>query len=190
MPPDDKPGNKKIFSSSGKRLFLLVVIFIVMANVIIPILARPSIGHYRKVVLKQVQIAGGWAVLNRECESLLTNYPPNNLYSFRPRGQRMFVSEYSNAVVVRTYKTNNLIPLPPGLETLQPLEIQFQMFTNTPTVVRIKLFGSGKTDWTPYYGLWFVYGAISPDYTPSFPNGSRKVTTKITDSIFEVHDKM
>jgi hypothetical protein len=149
---------------------------------------RPSIEGDRKNVFKRVKLVGGWSELRSGCESLITNYPPNNFYELFLASHRMRVSEFPNNGLGGCYFTNNRVPLPPALATLQPQRIEFQVISNAPTVVRVKFFGTGKTDWTPYYGLWVVIGTTSPDFTPAITNGPWRVITKVSDSIFEVHD--
>lgn len=188
MPADGQPEKKNLSSSTGRWTLLLVVLGIAVFTLFTPKLTRHSIAGYRKTVLREVQLAGGWDIIRRDCKSLVTNYPPNNAYRLLLGSKKMMVSEFSNNVFAREYVTNIYDPLPSGLATLQPRWIEFRLITNAPTVVRIKLFGTGKTDWTPYYGLLVVLGGDSSDYMPSITNGPGRVITKIADSIFEVHD--
>jgi hypothetical protein len=65
------------------------------------------------------------------------------------------------------------------------------MGTNHPAVVQIQLFGSGKTDWKPYYGLWFVCGAGAVDYTPTVNQEGRHPCSikRLSDGVFEVYQE-
>lgn len=126
----------------------------------------------RKMAEDRVLAGGGWQVLRRECESLLTNAA---LQSYRDNG---------------TFWHPRPDELSTSLAQLQPRLIRFET-TNHPAMVQLQIFGSGKTDWTPYYGLWVVCGARPTNFVPGVSQeGDHPYSIKrLYDGVFEVYQK-
>jgi hypothetical protein len=170
---------------------------LIVAWVLFPMWSGPSRGpsferqreEQRQIMQQRVQAAGGWALLRRDCELLVTNSSRDYFFWYPPRAN-VHVTRLSNSVPVANYITNiDYGPLPNALATLQPREVRFEAVTNEPTVVRIKLFGlrrSGRRD-IPDYGLWVVCRAPSTNYAPDISEEPGRVIHKVADAIFEVY---
>jgi hypothetical protein len=153
------------------RLFgWAVFIFVIAAFLVLPVLA-PFGDNRKKVVAKRVQAAGGWIVIQKECESLLTN---DSLQHEKGKYWSPSYGALSNRLAI-----------------LEPREILFDLDTNHPPVVKIKLYGSGKTDWTPYYGIWVVCDEKATNYIPTiFTEAPHPYSIqRLSDSVFEVSQK-
>ena len=179
---------------TGFVLFL-VILFAVLF-VIPSLLTRgPSFAkqrtEQRKVVLERVQAIGGWAVLRRECEFLVTNAPRDARFFWHSSWTNaQFGTGYSNHVQTFGYHTNiDAGPLPTVIASLQPSEVEFDWPANGATVVKIKLFGIHRTGlWdTPRYGLWVVCASTNRDYMPAPDPPYYKDVNKVADSIFEAY---
>ena len=125
----------------------------------------------RQLVEQRVQAAGGWATLAADCRALVTNCHTH-----------FFQWPSANAA-------KESVQLPGSIAALEPREIEFDMATNAPTVVRVKIFGTGRSGRTdvPYYGLWLVATSASPDYVPPITEGPARVVSRITNEIFEAY---
>ena len=123
----------------------------------------------RQVALKRVFNVGGWNVLRRDCEFLVTN-SQKDFFMWHPR-------------------LNDYGPIPPVISNLEPQEVQFDLDTNFP-VVRLQFFGGHRTGSPdiPYYGFWVVCNSTNKDFTPSVTYyGSGRHINKISDFVFEVY---
>ncbi len=134
----------------------------------------------RQKVLERVQSAGGWAGVQKDCDTLVEQH--RDSVFFWHRGD-------TNA-------------LPPTLAALQPWSVQFYSpaalrdFKDEPqvAVVRIKIFGMHSTGGhsTPYFGLEVVSGAGAETYRPRpsrggvSGNGYRSYSP-VTDRIYEIY---
>jgi hypothetical protein len=134
----------------------------------------------RQKVLERVEAAGGWAAIQRDCDTLVSQHRDSTFYWHR-------------------YDTN---ALPPALAALNPWEVRFYSpsvlrdFKDQPqvAVVRIKIFCMHSTGGhsTPYFGLEVVSGAGAETYRPRpsrggvSGNGYRSYT-KVTDRIYEIY---
>ena len=152
---------------------LVAACLVAMGAIFIGESSSSRLKNERRVTEERVQAAGGWQVVQRECESLLTNAA---LQSYREKG---------------TYWVPHAGELPAGLESLQPRTVRFQVATSHPAVLELKLFGSGKTDWTPYFGLWIACGAGRTNY---IPDGEAEgdhpyFDERVSDGVFEVYQK-
>ncbi len=177
-------------------LTILVLSFLaiwILFSFVIAILRRgPSLAsqraEHRKIVLARVLDAGGWQVLHRDCELLVTNYHGNS-FQWQPPWTNAIEYVYSNGVQIAEYHTNiDHGPLPPAVAYLKPQDIEFDVPKRGPTVVRIKLFGMGRTGtWDiSYYALLVVFGSTNKDYVPSVNWPANRRINKVADSIFEV----
>jgi len=134
----------------------------------------------RKQVIEQVQLAGGWAALQKACDALVEQNRDEVFYWHRGS---------TNA-------------LPATLTALKPWDIQFippavlreRKQEPQVAVVRIKFFGMHSTGGhsTPYFGLEVVSGPGAETYkpTPSLGgasgNGYRRYRA-VTDRIYEIY---
>jgi hypothetical protein len=179
------------------RLSLLLLMLGVAVWLTVPALTGPNRGpsfatqrkEQRKVCQERVQAAGGWEALRKDCESLLTN-ASQGYFEWHPPITNAHVTHYSNSVPSSQYVTNiDYGPLPPTVASLRPKEVEFIVPTNGPIVVRIKLFGMGRSGMRdiPYYGLWVVCGTTPNDFVPSIDERPHGGINKLADSVFEVY---
>jgi len=162
------------------RWLVVLGLILVVTLFTIPMLTRPNRGYsferqrkeQRKIMQERVKNAGGLAVLRRESESMFTNSSDD--YFWYPQSDASGKVDYS--------------AIPPALAQLQPREILFD--PGPPDVVKIRLFGGGRTGMTsvPYYGLWFVRGAAPTNYTPALTWGPAHTVNKLEDRIFEAYE--
>lgn len=124
----------------------------------------------RVLAQERVQAAGGWAVLAADSRALVEN-SHTDYFQWLPFPD--LAQKYG--------------PLPRSIAGLEPREITFEVSTNAPPVVRIKLFGHHRTGGqdVPYYGLWVVCGSAPPDYVPPITEGPARNVARITNEIFE-----
>jgi hypothetical protein len=169
--------------------FAIWILFLVVVSIQRhgPSLASQRTEH-RKIVLARGLDAGGWEVLHRDCEFLVTNNHGNN-FNWHPPWTNAIAGVFSNGVQIGQYHTNiDCGPLPPAVANLKPQDIEFDVPKSEPTVVCIKLFGMGRTGtWDiSYYALLVVFGSTNKDYVPSVNWPPGRQINKVADSIFEV----
>ena len=121
----------------------------------------------RRIVRERVEAAGGWEVLRRDCQSLLTNSPQSFRWDWAYPGS---------------------LPLPPGLASLQPRCVRINSKRDEPTIAYIELFGAHSTGsrGIPFYELLLVCGPAPDSFTPK-PDRSPAVINKIADFAYEVY---
>jgi hypothetical protein len=126
----------------------------------------------RKLSEERVQGVGGWAVLAADCRKLVAD-AHTDYFQWFPFPD----------------SSENRGKLPGSIASLEPREIMFEVCTNAPAVVRIKLFGMHRTGGSdvPYYGLWVVCGRAPPGYVPPITEGPARKVARITNEIFEAH---
>jgi len=160
--------------------------------------------HERQIVIERLQPVGGWAALQRDCDTLALQYRDGDFIWF-PRIDTNTISpdlagiSYTNA-------------LPPAISALKPRNVTF----NSPAarqrdaamrhdfrtlngeaqfaVFRFWIFGKPNTDGhvMPYLGLEVVSGTNADGYTPHPSMGGAKgnrydTYRKITNGIYEIY---
>ena len=134
----------------------------------------------RAEVVERVQSAGGWAVLQKDCDMLAEHHRDSSFYWHRGD---------TNA-------------LPPSIAALKPWEVRFESPTNLRdfkdepqiSVVHIKVFGIHSTGGhsTPYFGLEVVCATNAESYRPQPSRGGVSGNhyhsyNRVTDTIYEVY---
>jgi len=133
----------------------------------------------RQKVLERIQSVGGWPALQKDCDTLATQY-------------------LDTAFVWYRGNTNRLLPT---LAALKPWYVEFYSptvlrdFKDEPqvAVIRIKIFGMHSTGGhsTPYYGLEIVSGAGAETYRPrpkpAASGNSYSTNNPVTDRIYEIY---
>jgi hypothetical protein len=168
--------------SNGAKILLRCLGYCGFAAVLVWLFVHPRSPHHtsfevqrasqRKLSQERVQGLGGWAVLAADCRKLVADSK----------------TDYFQWVSIHDSSENDG-KLPSSITALKPHEVMFEVSTNAPTVVRIKLFGMHRTGgWdVPYYGLWVVCGGARPDYVPPITEGPARSVAKITNEIFEAY---
>ncbi len=137
----DSIQEKKKFGGSLVWVFLSFVALVIVLT-LLGFGPPPRIERFwqRRSVLKRVQAAGGWEVLRRESENLVTKHSGKDFLWYDGK--------------------KGLLPLPPILATLKPQTIQIDERPDFPPIVRIKFYGMWRTGAqpTPYYAIWVLSG--------------------------------
>ncbi len=178
---DTAPSRRGSLSFLVWLLAGLVVVFFMLPSMLT---SWPSASVERRAqrqkVLERVQSAGGWAAIQRDCDSLAEQYRDSAF----------------------DWHHGAMNTLPPSLAALKPWEVHFYSptvlrdFRDEPqvAVTRIKIFGMHSTGGhsTPYFGLEVVSGLGAEGYRPRpsrggvSGNGYRSYTP-VTDRIYEIY---
>lgn len=163
-----------IFALAGVLIFL---------GILTPALWPPAFVERREErakVVERVQATGGWAALQRDCETLAAQYPEGGFVWYRG---------FTNA-------------LPPTIAALKPWSVIYYSpaaMRNYPDesqipVVRIKVFGLHATGGhsTPYFGLEVVCATNAGSYRPPPSRGGVDGNhfdsyRQVTDTIYEIY---
>lgn len=169
-----------------KVLFLVVLGFFCLSYLVsyLTITWPPhwlELRNQREELLQRVEVAGGWAALQRECDDLVAQHRDGVFFW------------------TRSEKTDGL---PPVMTALKPMEVWYYspaalrgMQDATPcSVVHIKVFGGHATGGhsTPYYGLEIISGTNADGYQPQ-PSSSGAIGNhydswrEVTNRIYEIY---
>jgi hypothetical protein len=134
----------------------------------------------RTKVVERIQAVGGWAALQKDCDTLVAQYPDSAFVWYRHDTNALpptiaalkpWCVIYYSPTVVRGYKDEPQIP-----------------------VVRIKVFGIHSTGGhsIPYFGLEVVCGTNAASYQPQPAHGGVSGNhydsyKRVTDTIYEIY---
>ena len=172
----------------GQRTIVASALLAVLAAAILLLPALPGFRGppvfverrgQRQKVLERVQSVGGWAAIQRDCDTLVEQYRESGFF---------WPSSATNG-------------LPSALAALKPLEVRFyppkflRDIHDAPqvAVVRITIFSLPSTGGhaIPYYGLDVVSGAGAETYRPrpsgGAPGNAHRSYNPVTDRIYEIY---
>jgi hypothetical protein len=153
---------------------IAILVAIALPNFISPSrgwdrLNQLELNETKDAAFNQMVAAGGWMVLKRECELILTN----------------------NAGYFRWRQGDDDSQLPPTIKALHPFCVNGMTPAGFPPVVQIKLsgvFSSGGRG-HPYYGFFVVCGSIPADFKPGLleaDGSTKRIFKPITNDVFEI----
>jgi hypothetical protein len=162
---------------------LAVLVAAILLLPALPVFRGPSVSverrGQRQKVLERVQSVGGWAAIQRDCDTLVEHYRESGFF---------WPSSTTNG-------------LPSALAALKPLEGRFyppKLLRDTQdarqvAVVRITIFSLPSTGGhaIPYYGLDVVSGGGAETYRPRPSGGAlgnaHRSYNSVTDRIYEIY---
>ena len=142
----------------------------------------------RKLVRERVEAAGGWEVLRKECERLIT--VGSRDFIWEPPHHATVVPDPIHTPSVR-YETNiDYGTLPTILASLRPRKVTAYGLPEQPTVTYLEFFGAHTTGARGIadYGLLMVSSNAPAGFTPE-PQYLDHTLRKITDLVFEEYEE-